>query len=515
MSTNNNRLGKEIQPQWLASSDSSAAPTAFTKISGSKLQRMVSNSIEEITALSLKGKEISKVEDFRGFNKLQRLDLSENKLKRLSGLSDLKSLGMLNVSNNQLDGSASCEELRYLTELRTLNIGYNGKIRHIESHVIKPLIKLQALIANDCGLSKVSFLKHCQLLNTLVLSHNNLTRFPTSFSSEFNFIHLTKLSLGYNELTTLPDLSVCPNISELRLNNNKLTSLTNAILVPSKLKILDISNNLLTSWTEVEILVRLNNLTNLTLRGNLLPPPPNTFDNSSLREDVYTATHDDQLSREEKRYRHHVLSLFQILVGVEQKPKVRLIVLDTKRVKMKWSHREEGAGNVQQTETDERHPSVPSEEKKTKQKTPKVKQSKRPDVSRDEPSTPSVSSRAAEALESHSIASQSPRSALGAHGSAGARIDHGQGYGPDLSGVVSVKILKKTKKRERSDEECRQGPGQGRGEGKGEKQKHKKSKKEEAAAGVGDFSSSDPLLILSKASSSVEAIGTGGSSQWD
>jgi hypothetical protein len=503
MSTNNNRLGKEIQPQWLASSDASSSSPSLTKISGSKLQRLMSNSIEEVTALSLKGKDITKVEDFRGFNKLQRLDLSENKLKRLSGLSDLRSLGMLNVSNNQLEGSASCEELRYLTELRTLNVGYNSKIRHIESHVIKPLTKLQALIANDCGLTKPSFLKHCQLLNTLVLSHNNLTRFPTSFSSEFSFIHLTKLSLGYNELTTLPDLSVCPNISELRLNNNQLTSLTAAILVPSKLKILDLSNNLLTSWTEVEILTGLAHLTNLTLRGNHLPPPPNTFDNSSLREDVYTATHDDQLSREEKRYRHHVLSLFQILVGAEKKPKVRLIVLDTKRVKMKWSHRADGLENAQPEEPLSSPPPVAasSDDKKAQ----KLKKPKRSAASGDQNvGVQSVESspRGTEVLGSHSIASQAPRAAAGGHGPGGSA-----GRGPDLSGVVGVKILKKTKKRDRGDD-----PQQGQGaESKGERQK-KKNKKE--ATGT-ESSLADPLLVLSKASSSVEAIGTGGSSQWD
>jgi Leucine-rich repeat (LRR) protein len=266
MSTNNNRLGKEIQPIWLESDDSKTS-SAFSKISGAKLQRLMSNSIEDLTALSLKGREITKIEDFHGLNKVQRLDLSENKLKRLGGLSDLKSVGLLNVSNNQLDSGASCEELRYLTELRTLNLGSNPKIRHIDSHVLKPLVKLQALIANDCGLSKVSFLRSCQLLNTLVLSHNSLTRFPTSFSSEFSFLHLKKLSLGFNALTALPDLSVCPNISELRLNNNQLSSLTSAILLPSKLKILDLSNNLLTSWTEIEILTGLAHLTNLSLRG--------------------------------------------------------------------------------------------------------------------------------------------------------------------------------------------------------------------------------------------------------
>ena len=274
MSTNNNRLGKEIQPLWISSEK-----LKLIKVSGLKIQRLISNSLEEITALPLKDCGIKEIDDFHGFNNLQRLDLSENQLKRLKGMSDLLHLGMLNISKNQLDGGGSCEDLRYLTQLRTLNIGENPKIKHLESHTIKPLSKLQALIANDCGLSKASFIKFCPLLNTLVLSKNKLNSFlknnnnndnPTTMTmtmTNFTFIHLTKLSLGHNQFTHIPNLSMCPNLTELRLNNNQILSITSEILIPSKLKILDLSNNLLSSWSEVDILTNLAQLTNLSLKG--------------------------------------------------------------------------------------------------------------------------------------------------------------------------------------------------------------------------------------------------------
>ena len=66
------------------------------------------------------------------------------------------------------------DELRYLTELRTLNISKNPKIKGFRSHVIKPISKLQALIATQCGLSKLNFLRYCQELNTLILSKNEI-----------------------------------------------------------------------------------------------------------------------------------------------------------------------------------------------------------------------------------------------------------------------------------------------------------------------------------------------------
>lgn len=485
MSTNNNRLGKEVQPIWLNGDNSQA----LSRISGAKLQRLMSNSIEELTALSLKGREITKIDDFRGFIKLQRLDLSENKIKKLHGLLDLKCLGMLNLSNNLLDGSSSCEELRYLTELRTLNIGSNPTIRHLESHVIKPLSKLQAFIANDCGLSKISFLKSCPLLNTLVLSHNNLARFPTSFSSEFSFLHLTKLSLGYNELTTMPDLSICPNLTELRLNNNRLTSLTNAILVTSKLKILDISNNLLSSWTEIEILTRLSHLTNLCMKGNPLPPAPNTYDNSSLREDVFSETHEAQLSAEEKRYRHHVLSMFQILVGSENKPKVRLIVFDMKRVKMKWSHHFADNAPNAALPVDEEPQSTKQEKKKLKdRKKEKVMQPPR------------------EVNESNVLATRSVQfpSEMVQPTPAAPPRSSGPGHTDLISGVVGVKILKKNKKRERNE----QGP-QSIENNDLDSQKSKKKIKKDL------MTESNPLTLLTHASTSSVSIGGGGTSQWD
>lgn len=74
---------------------------------------------------------------------------------------------------------------------------------------------------------------------------------------------------------------------------------------------------------------------NFTLVGNPLPSPPHTYDDTPLREDYSEGRIDDA---DTKRYRHHILSLFQIQVGAEEKTKVRLIVLDSKRVKMKWSH---------------------------------------------------------------------------------------------------------------------------------------------------------------------------------
>lgn len=141
MSTNNNQYGKEVKPKW---KNPVAENSKITKLSGAKLQSLVSNDISACTALTLSNRGITKLEDLTGFREiLHRVDLSNNAITRLQGFSATPGISMLNVSSNELSGDASLEDLRYLTELRTLNIGNNPNIKHIRSHVAKPLQKLQ------------------------------------------------------------------------------------------------------------------------------------------------------------------------------------------------------------------------------------------------------------------------------------------------------------------------------------------------------------------------------------
>ena len=141
MSTNNNQYGKEVKPIW---KNAAAESQKIMKLSGAKLQSMVSNDLAACTALTLSNRGITKLEDLVGFGDLlHRVDLSCNSITRLQGFNSTPGISMLNVSSNEIAGDASLEDLRYLTELRTLNIGNNTNIKYIRSHVAKPLQKLQ------------------------------------------------------------------------------------------------------------------------------------------------------------------------------------------------------------------------------------------------------------------------------------------------------------------------------------------------------------------------------------
>ena len=188
------------------------------------------------------------------------------------------------------------------------------------------------MIAKECGFEKISFLKFIPTLNTLILSSNSISDF--SISEVGTFVNLTKLSIGKNMLKVIPDLSASPNLTELRVNNNMLTTINESILNNKKLKLLDVSNNLLTNWDDVRLLVGLPFMTSLGVKGNKFPPPPESTDDLETREDKAAETIDDIM---ERRYRRFVLSIFLRNVGAAKKTFEQLIVLDMKRVKMKLS----------------------------------------------------------------------------------------------------------------------------------------------------------------------------------
>lgn len=349
MSTNNNRLGKETQPIWnIESSDGKESrPRTFKKLSGLTLQRLMRNNAADCTALPLSELGITKIEDFSGFgDNLRRVDLSQNEITRLHGFSNISKLSFLNISSNNFSGDSGLEDLRYLSELRTLNIGKNPDIKGIKSHIMKPLLQLQALICNKCGLEKSSFIRFLPKLNTLVLSHNSLKSFDLrDLKLTFSFTLLNKLSLGHNSIDVFPDLfPSMPSLNEIRLNNNLISDIPIEFITfySKKLKIFDISCNRLSDWNQVERLSGLSSVTNLTLKGNPLPALPASVEEIFIKEDVSASTVSDPM---EKRYRINVLNIFQKRVGALQKHFVQLVVLDNKRVKTKWTqggaHREE------------------------------------------------------------------------------------------------------------------------------------------------------------------------------
>eukprot|EP00927_Polykrikos_kofoidii_P080855 TRINITY_DN77847_c0_g1_i1.p1 TRINITY_DN77847_c0_g1~~TRINITY_DN77847_c0_g1_i1.p1 ORF type:complete len:490 (-),score=69.29 TRINITY_DN77847_c0_g1_i1:45-1514(-) len=188
--------------------------------------------------LELRGNFLAKTLSFLEMNhRLCWLNLAKNRLKRISHLNNLSSLAVLDISDNRiarLDGLAGLKELKALIAVR-------NRITRIE------------------GLSPATNPK----LETLVFSDNKITECTIK-----NFPFLRKLSLSHNQLKVFPRLENLQQLSELRLNSNKLVTVDKCVALLPRVSILDIGNNLVTATTALEPLKSLRLLHSLNLKGN-------------------------------------------------------------------------------------------------------------------------------------------------------------------------------------------------------------------------------------------------------
>lgn len=223
-------------------------------------------SLSSITVLSLPCKNIHKLAALGIFEKLVRLDLSGNRLRSVEALSNCKSLKWLSVSGNRL---ASLQGIGGLSNLIVLN-GSRNEITSMDD--IKSLAQLQALILNDNQISSIGQLDQLSSLNTLILSRNPVRFLGAALNKVAS---LTKVSLSDCQLQDVGVLKHCVILRELRLAHNKLCILPKELKENIQLHIIDVGNNCLENWSDIEVLSLLPSLENLNLRGNPLCRGPN------------------------------------------------------------------------------------------------------------------------------------------------------------------------------------------------------------------------------------------------
>ncbi|KAL3875903.1 hypothetical protein ACJMK2_033808 [Sinanodonta woodiana] len=101
------------------------------------------------------------------------------------------------------------------------------------------------------------------------LSGNLLQKLPSKFPVRFPDI--TELDLGENKLTTLPDeLRKIENLKVLNVSGNRIQVLPHVVYELNKLRALDAKNNVLTEL-DVTKLKRMLSLTEIDLQDNPLP----------------------------------------------------------------------------------------------------------------------------------------------------------------------------------------------------------------------------------------------------
>ena len=134
---------------------------------------------------------------------ISKVDLQQNRLKQVSGISKLVNLTNLNLSRNELLDFP--EEIRQLHHLKKLYINQNN-IKCIPDNVFPSLQQLQ-------------FLK---------LSTNRLTELPSDINQ---CLSLSYLNVSNNYLKDLQALVGLPNLQDLYVEKNRLTDLPEELFV--------------------------------------------------------------------------------------------------------------------------------------------------------------------------------------------------------------------------------------------------------------------------------------------
>lgn len=210
------------------------------------------------TELALPGRGLTEVESLESCKNLRKVEVKDNKLSDIGFLEMNHQLCWFGAAKNRIDRITG---LANLASLAVLDLSDNRIVR-LEG--LAGLSGLKALIVARNRITRVEGLspKRNPLLETLVLSHNQI--------SECNmapFPMLKKLSLANNQLHAFPGLAVLPQLTELRLNGNRISALTQKLQQP-RLSIFDIGNNLLAKVEALEPLRGLLWIKSLGLWGN-------------------------------------------------------------------------------------------------------------------------------------------------------------------------------------------------------------------------------------------------------
>ncbi|XP_076387528.1 uncharacterized protein LOC105663698 [Megachile rotundata] len=239
-----------ISGEYVQDSDISEARYIF----GNKLDKYVLNGIyktdrlSNITQLSLIDCSLSKVDLSAEFLPcLESLDLSKNQITCLWGLHSFQYLHTLCVSYNCLEtfNGTDCKKDNYtFPKLYTLFLDHNC-IKTLMNITKQKLPVIKHLFLNNNYLQNINEINNCSSLESLILDHNEI------------------------EILHVKDFIENNNLKLLSLENNKIKSLEFTKQL-KKLEKLYVAHNCLTNDAEIQHLLLLKNLEEITFEGNPL-----------------------------------------------------------------------------------------------------------------------------------------------------------------------------------------------------------------------------------------------------
>ncbi|MBD3215537.1 MAG: hypothetical protein GF311_23205 [Candidatus Lokiarchaeota archaeon] len=188
--------------------------------------------------LYLRGVGISQLNEIKGLENLDRLDilnLSFNELSVVKGLGKLKNLNHLNLRGNYLNDIGNIHGLSEMWKLKHLNLSEN---RIVEIRGLEEISELKILDISKNHIKRISGVEKNIKLEELNLSNNRI-RYIENLD---NLVSLKSLNLSHNNIFEINGLEKLENLQDLDLENNRINKLKGLENL-SKLESLNLRNN--------------------------------------------------------------------------------------------------------------------------------------------------------------------------------------------------------------------------------------------------------------------------------
>ena len=155
-----------------------------------------------------------------------------------------------------------------VTELEELEVIQSPLVTRI--HSLDCCYRLTRLWLSECELTEIQGLQECRMLQLLNLDGNRIRR----IQGLENLHNLQQLWLNSNQLTALEGLSTLVNLQQLWVGRNRIDHIGTALDRNVNLTELNISDNKIGCFKDLDNLARLPNLTNLALNDPHFAPNP-------------------------------------------------------------------------------------------------------------------------------------------------------------------------------------------------------------------------------------------------
>ncbi|KAK0180673.1 hypothetical protein PV327_003032 [Microctonus hyperodae] len=203
---------------------------------------------------------IFNTELFIDLSSLSELDISYNSIESFNVANSSKQFQLthLHLSHNKI--TIITEELfKNFPLLQYIDLSFN-LINSIEFHSFTNLHSLKSLMLHH-NFIKILDINFPQLLKTLEVNHNNLTKFPSNLSVDFLIIDNNKISV-----MTVNNKNIYKQLKFLNISRNLLDSFINAEF--SSLEVLDISYNKFSIIPESINAINFPKFNTLVISGN-------------------------------------------------------------------------------------------------------------------------------------------------------------------------------------------------------------------------------------------------------